>query len=188
MLRKQILAVIALALAIVMISRAEARFQDNTSASPSPEGSPLACATPVSEGEGTPILTVTAPAVAGSPDASPSGEVIGLYPCGTPVGTPEGGGMTTGQENMDAHLEAIDIAFAETEIRIPANTDAHIIFTNTGVLPHNFTVEELGIRTSDLATGASETVTINAPAGTYKFICSVPGHADAGMVGTLIVE
>jgi nitrite reductase (NO-forming) len=24
--------------------------------------------------------------------------------------------------------------------------------------------------------------------GTYAFICSVPGHAEAGMMGTLIVE
>jgi uncharacterized cupredoxin-like copper-binding protein len=27
----------------------------------------------------------------------------------------------------------------------------------------------------------------NAP-GTYTFICQIPGHPEAGMVGTLIVE
>jgi hypothetical protein len=29
---------------------------------------------------------------------------------------------------------------------------------------------------------------VNAPAGTYTFICDVPGHEEAGMVGTLTVE
>jgi uncharacterized cupredoxin-like copper-binding protein len=31
-------------------------------------------------------------------------------------------------------------------------------------------------------------VVINLPAGTYQFWCTVPGHRDAGMTGTLTVE
>jgi uncharacterized cupredoxin-like copper-binding protein len=31
-------------------------------------------------------------------------------------------------------------------------------------------------------------VTVNLPAGEYEFICTVAGHADAGMVGKLIVQ
>ena len=33
-----------------------------------------------------------------------------------------------------------------------------------------------------------EEIVINAPAGTYEFYCNVPGHKEAGMVGTLTFE
>ena len=35
---------------------------------------------------------------------------------------------------------------------------------------------------------ATVSMTINAPAGTYIFYCGVPGHKEAGMVGTLTAE
>ncbi len=34
----------------------------------------------------------------------------------------------------------------------------------------------------------NKTITLKAPAGSYEFICTVEGHADAGMYGTLTVE
>jgi uncharacterized cupredoxin-like copper-binding protein len=36
--------------------------------------------------------------------------------------------------------------------------------------------------------GGSKTVTVNVKPGTYKFFCSVPGHRQAGMEGTLTVK
>jgi uncharacterized cupredoxin-like copper-binding protein len=36
--------------------------------------------------------------------------------------------------------------------------------------------------------GASKTVSLNLKPGTYKFYCSVPGHRQAGMEGTLTVQ
>jgi len=188
MLRKWLVLCGAILIGSLLFGRADAQFWQESTPGASPEASPLACATPVDQAEGTPILTVTAAQEAGSPGAIEPGTVVGLYPCGTPEGSPEGGPLTTPMEGMDANLQAIDIAFVPTELHIQANTDAQIIFTNTGVLPHNFTIDELGIKTSDLASGASETVTINAPAGTYQFYCAIPGHKDAGMIGKLIVE
>ena len=44
------------------------------------------------------------------------------------------------------------------------------------------------LKTEDVQPGSSATLTINAPAGTYDFICSIPGHADAGMRGKLTVQ
>ena len=52
--------------------------------------------------------------------------------------------------------------------------------------PHNFSIDALGIDV-DIAPGATEQVVINAPAGEYEYYCNVPGHKEAGMVGTLIV-
>ena len=36
--------------------------------------------------------------------------------------------------------------------------------------------------------GGSKTLSLNLKPGTYKFYCSVPGHRQAGMEGTLTVQ
>lgn len=81
----------------------------------------------------------------------------------------------------------VDIAFDVTEFTIPANTDIEVNLVNYGILQHNFVIDELGIASPLYNGGESGSVTINAPAGTYQYYCSVPGHAELGMVGTLQV-
>jgi nitrite reductase (NO-forming) len=98
-------------------------------------------------------------------------------PCATPVGE-------TGQQTV----EMIDINFNPKEITIPANTDVTINLTNTGAAVHNFTIDELNVSSGDYAPGQTGTVTINAAPGTYQYYCSIPGHKEAGMVGTLTVQ
>jgi plastocyanin len=39
-----------------------------------------------------------------------------------------------------------------------------------------------------VAGGGTETVTLSAPAGSYSYICTIPGHYQAGMKGTLTVQ
>jgi uncharacterized cupredoxin-like copper-binding protein len=78
---------------------------------------------------------------------------------------------------------------------ILANTAATVTFENTGQFPHTFVVTDhnnpnlpnLGI---DVAVdpGETETTTVNAPAGDYYYCCRIPGHKEAGMVGTLTVR
>lgn len=70
---------------------------------------------------------------------------------------------------------------------IAANTDVTVTVVNNGLAFHTFVIEELGIDI-ELNSGQTVDVVINAPAGSYDFICDVPGHAEAGMVGTLTVE
>lgn len=86
-------------------------------------------------------------------------------------------------------LEARDPAeFSETELTLaPGDT---IEMTNTGVMEHDFTVDELGIHEVTPGTGDTATITIpdDAEAGEYEFYCSVPGHREMGMVGTLTIE
>ena len=50
---------------------------------------------------------------------------------------------------------------------------------------HNFSIDALNISV-DIAPGETKEVKINAPEGEYEFYCNVPGHKEAGMVGTLI--
>jgi uncharacterized cupredoxin-like copper-binding protein/mono/diheme cytochrome c family protein len=83
-------------------------------------------------------------------------------------------------------VTAFDIYFEPKEVTIPANTDVTFMLPNDGAAPHNFSIDELGVSV-DLAPGATEQVVINAPPGTYEYYCNIPGHKEAGMVGTLIV-
>jgi plastocyanin len=65
-------------------------------------------------------------------------------------------------------------------------------FTNDSPLPHNLTIQRgtngriLGA--TPTFAGGTKTLTLTLPAGTYKFFCSVPGHRQAGMLGTLTVR
>jgi plastocyanin len=66
-----------------------------------------------------------------------------------------------------------------------------IDFTNQAPLAHNVTVEAAGgkiLGATPTFQGGSKTLTLQLPAGTYKFFCSVPGHRQAGMEGTLTVK
>jgi uncharacterized cupredoxin-like copper-binding protein len=80
----------------------------------------------------------------------------------------------------------VEFTFTPNSFRISANTPTQISVENVGVAPHNFSIKELGISVNILA-GKSQSVTINAAPGTYRFYCNLPGHAQAGMIGTLTV-
>ena len=84
-------------------------------------------------------------------------------------------------------VESHDIYFEPSEITIPANTPVTFILPNLGAAPHNFAIDALGISV-DLMPGETKEIEINAPPGEYEFYCNVPGHREAGMVGTLIVS
>jgi len=86
------------------------------------------------------------------------------------------------------NLDMVDINFDPKTLEIPANTDVTIHITNKGVTAHDFSIDELKISTGEVAPGATIDVKINAPAGTYKYFCNVPGHEAAGMVGELTVK
>ena len=104
-------------------------------------------------------------------------------PAQTPAANNAGDSATSDQYTIESH----DIFFQPTELEIPANQDVKILLPNLGASAHDFSIDELGINVS-LPAGESGEVTINAPAGTYQFYCNVPGHKEAGMVGTLVVR
>jgi plastocyanin len=64
-------------------------------------------------------------------------------------------------------------------------------FTNSSSLPHNVTIESSGgeqVGATPTFSGGSKTLSVSLKPGTYKFFCSVPGHRQAGMEGTLTVK
>jgi plastocyanin len=62
--------------------------------------------------------------------------------------------------------------------------------TNDGELPHNYTIEANGdeVTTGDIDPGSSGEVTVDVDPGDYDVICTIPGHAEQGMTGTITVE
>jgi uncharacterized cupredoxin-like copper-binding protein len=135
-----------------------------------------------------------APGGTAAPGATPAqGSATPATPgVATPAGstaeaTPAAGGeeQAAGASNA-VEVAAYDIYFEPKELSIPADTDVTVRLPNKGVTAHNFSIDELGISV-DIAPGATEETVINAPAGTYEYYCDVPGHKQAGMVGTLTV-
>jgi plastocyanin len=64
-------------------------------------------------------------------------------------------------------------------------------FTNSSPVPHDVTIDSEGGETlaqTEVFSEGSESVTANLKPGTYTFYCSVPGHREAGMEGTLTVK
>jgi uncharacterized cupredoxin-like copper-binding protein len=114
-----------------------------------------------------------------SPVASP-----GASPIASPVAEEAAGGEA---EATAVTMDMVDIAFDPTEFSIPAGTDVEVTLTNSGAAVHDFTIEELGIH-EVLDPGGETTFTINADAGDYDYICTQPGHKEAGMVGVMTVQ
>ena len=107
-------------------------------------------------------------------------------PSAQPATNDAGTAGSTGS-SAPIELDAQDISWSQKEITVkPGDT---ITVKNVGALPHDFSVDELGI-SDPVESGQSVTVTIPADAkpGEYQFYCNVPGHKEAGMVGTLTVQ
>ncbi|MFL5829418.1 MAG: plastocyanin/azurin family copper-binding protein [Solirubrobacteraceae bacterium] len=67
-----------------------------------------------------------------------------------------------------------------------------IDFTNSSSLPHNITIQQgtsgPNVGATPTFAGGKKTLVVKLKPGTYTFYCSVPGHRQAGMQGTLTVS
>lgn len=85
-----------------------------------------------------------------------------------------------------------DGAFAYTETSLEASAGENTVeFDNPASLSHDVVIEDTGgseIARTDVISGDSTTTTAQLEPGEYTYYCSVDGHRDAGMEGTLTVE
>jgi plastocyanin len=107
----------------------------------------------------------------------------------TPATTaPAGGG---GGSTVDISTPSgSTLAFDQKDATAKAGT-VTIDFDNKQSLSHDVKVEdssgqELG--GTDLVSSGTANATVDLQPGTYTFFCSVPGHREAGMEGTLTVK
>jgi plastocyanin len=81
------------------------------------------------------------------------------------------------------------LAYDTKQLTAKAGTVA-IAFTNNSPIEHDVTIEQAGkvLGGTPKFIGGTKMVALNLKPGTYKFFCSVPGHRQAGMEGTLTVK
>jgi len=68
---------------------------------------------------------------------------------------------------------------------------ATVDFTNSSQLSHNMTIEDSSgkqVGATPTFAGGTKSFTVDLKPGKYTFFCSVPGHREAGMQGTLTVS
>ncbi len=82
------------------------------------------------------------------------------------------------------------LAFQQTSLSAQAGK-VTIDFTNASPVAHNVTVAETSgkvLGATKTFTGGKASTSVDLKSGTYTFYCSVPGHEQAGMKGTLTVK
>ncbi|HXF37255.1 MAG TPA: cupredoxin domain-containing protein, partial [Actinomycetota bacterium] len=83
-----------------------------------------------------------------------------------------------------------EFAISPSEIPAPPGERLSVIVTNEGKAQHSFAIEAAGERYETPVLDAGGSATLEIPpleAGTYRALCTVPGHEAAGMVGALVV-
>jgi len=102
---------------------------------------------------------------------------------GAPPAPTQGGAI--GEVLGMLEVKAIDLGFEPKELSVEKAGAYEVHFTNSGAIPHDVTFAD---GTKGAANpGESTTVTVNVPDSGITFICSIPGHADAGMQGSISV-
>jgi uncharacterized cupredoxin-like copper-binding protein len=99
---------------------------------------------------------------------------------------PNESAVTAGGAAINVILKEMTVALDKTQA--PAGTTTFVV-QNTGHVPHNFAIKGNGVeqKTPLVESGQSATLTVDLSPGTYVYECTVPGHAMAGMQGTLSV-
>lgn len=84
-------------------------------------------------------------------------------------------------------VTARSFEFEPDEITVTAGEDVAIVLTSEDLL-HDFAIDELDAHVAADADETNEGGLRADEPGRYTFYCTVAGHRDAGMEGTLIVE
>jgi len=100
-----------------------------------------------------------------------------------------GGGGAGSILSFEADPEG-GLAYTSTEATAKAG-QVTIGFDNPQSLTHDVAIEDSSgkeVGATELIADGSDSTTVNLKPGTYTFFCSVPGHREAGMEGTLTVK
>jgi plastocyanin len=168
-----------------------------------------------SGGDTTTASTTTSAAAPAAPSPAPSGSSTSATASGGTTATPSG--SSPASATPSAHPTATTGSPAPpsspavkppttTTLKLAANPEGQLSYntkqlsakagpvtitmTNMSPLPHNVTVAQGSTVVGATPTfqGGSRSLLLRLKPGTYTFYCSVPGHRQAGMEGTLTVS
>jgi plastocyanin len=126
-----------------------------------------------------------------------AGEEIAEEEEGAPVeGETENAAPQESQPAAKSPGGTLQLAASPTQIAFDATQltskpgKVTIAFDNPAAIEHDVAIEQNGeeIAKSALITEGKTSVTADLASGAYTFLCTVPGHAEAGMEGTLTVK
>lgn len=154
---------------------------------PRPATSPAATAQPAPTTAAQASPTVAAkpspkpaapPSTPTSPPASPTSEA-------SPTTAPPQAGAA-----QEVSVEMTEFNFRPSAVTVQAGQPVRLTAQNTGSVEHNWTVAEGGLTVAAEAQPDQSTTVTFTPqqSGTFRVICTEPGHAEAGMVGQLVVQ
>jgi uncharacterized cupredoxin-like copper-binding protein len=84
-------------------------------------------------------------------------------------------------------LRMKEFKFEPAQVEVQAGR-VELVLRNEGVIPHDFAVPALGVKTEYIAAKKEQVLVLDLKPGTYPFECTVGGHKQAGMHGTLVVR
>lgn len=121
------------------------------------------------------------------------------------------GGASSATQSLTVTTK--EFAFAPAQLTVTSGQPVELTLQNTGAVEHDWSVREIGLAGNPTATGETggghmtgdmhdapklhvaagpgaqgRLTFIPSKAGTYEFLCTVAGHKEAGMVGTLMVK
>lgn len=114
-------------------------------------------------------------------------------PSSLPDAMMEGDQPTASDDAMEAGVKEFTVngsnfKFEPAVMTVNKGDKVKITFKNDGGF-HDFTLDEFGVQTKQIAAGASETVEFTADkVGDFEYYCSVGNHRSMGMKGTLTVK
>jgi uncharacterized cupredoxin-like copper-binding protein len=146
-----------------------------------------------------PVLALGVIALAGCGSSSSTTSSSASTPSSAPAApttssaaapAPTGAASSASQPLSVAAGPGAALKFTATSLSTKAGPVA-IDFTNNSPIGHNMTIESSAgtvVGATPTFSGGSKKLSLNLKPGTYKFYCSVPGHRQAGMEGTLTVQ
>ena len=96
-----------------------------------------------------------------------------------------GSGSSGNSEASAISLTIANVAFGQTSLEAHEG-DVTLTLVNSDPIGHDFTIDALGVKFS-IGANQTQTFTFTVKPGIYEFYCSVPGHKQAGMAGSLTV-
>jgi nitrite reductase (NO-forming) len=103
---------------------------------------------------------------------------------GNPTGSPEPSGAA-GEVLGEITINAFDLGFEPSTVDVDEPGTYTVHFTNDGAIVHDITFDGQATQVAD--PGQTVMFEVVIPEGGTTFLCSVPGHADGGMTGTVTV-
>jgi manganese oxidase len=119
--------------------------------------------------------------------------VVALVAVFVDAGSSSGGGAPgAALDAASAGVPEIAVSLSEfaitpSVINVPAGR-SKLVVTNNGSMDHNLSIPALGVATTMLRAGQTGTIVLQgSQEGTFEVICTVVGHAEGGMRGTINV-